>query len=58
MNTVCLRCKDCGAIMVIDTKDLWHFIRCTKCESYNVVNLDDEFDNSEIIEENENVEQN
>lgn len=41
INTV-LKCKDCGTVMVINTKDLWHFIRCTHCGSMNVVNMDDE----------------
>ena len=48
MNTV-LQCKCCGAIIVVAPKDLWHFIRCTKCESTNVVNIDDEC----ILEEKE-----
>ena len=48
MNIV-LQCKQCGAIMVVAPKDLWHFIRCTKCESTNVVNIDDEC----ILEEKE-----
>ena len=52
-NTV-LECKDCGAILVVNPKDLWHFIRCTKCDSMNVVNLDEEFDQSEIIEDDKN----
>ncbi len=58
MNTTCIKCRDCGAIMVINTKELWKLQSCTKCESTNLVDLDSEFQNSEIIEENENVEQN
>lgn len=52
-NTV-LECKDCGAILVVAPKDLWHSIRCTKCDSMNVVNLGEEFDQSEIIDEDKN----
>ena len=39
---VVLKCKDCGTIMVIALKDLWHLIRCTRCNSENVVNMDEE----------------
>ena len=41
INTV-LKGKDCGTVLVVNTKDLWHFIRCTHCDSMNVVNMDDE----------------
>lgn len=51
MKNVVLECKDCGAILVVNPKDLWHHIRCTHCDSYNVVNLDDVFDQTEIVEE-------
>lgn len=34
-----LECKDCGTVIVVSTKDLWHFIRCTHCDSMNVVNI-------------------
>lgn len=57
MNNVVLKCQDCGSILVVNTKDLWHFIKCTHCDSHNIINLDSEFNNSEIIEENKNVEQ-
>ena len=40
VNTV-LKCKDCGTGMVVNTNDLWHFIRCTHCDSMNVVNMDE-----------------
>ena len=43
MYNIVLECKDCGSILVVNPKDLWHFIRCTKCGSSNVVNLDEEF---------------
>lgn len=52
MKNVVLKCKDCGAILVVNPKDLWHYIRCTHCDSPNVVNLDDEFDQIEVVEEN------
>lgn len=51
MNNVVLKCQDCGTILVINTKDLWHYIKCTHCGSSNVVNLDDEFDQAEVVEE-------
>lgn len=51
MRNVVLECKDCGAILVVNSKDLWHRIRCTKCDSYNVVNLDEEFEQTEVVEE-------
>ena len=41
INTV-LKCKDCGTVMVVNTKDLWRSIRCTHCDSMNIVNMDDE----------------
>ena len=46
-NHIVLQCKDCKSVLVIDKKDYWHFIRCTKCDSYNVVNLDNIFDQIE-----------
>lgn len=39
---IVLQCMDCGAIMVVAPHDLWHFIRCTKCDSKNVVNITEE----------------
>ena len=44
---IVLQCKDCGAIMVINKKDYWHFIKCTHCDSTNVFNID-EIDENEI----------
>ena len=46
-NHIVLQCKNCKAVLVINKKDYWHFIRCTKCDSYNVVNLDNIFDQIE-----------
>lgn len=51
MTSVVLKCKDCGAILVVNTKDLWHYIKCTHCDSYNLVNLDDDFSQVEVVEE-------
>lgn len=50
VNNVVLRCQDCGAILVVNNKDLWHTIQCTQCNSHNIVNLDDEFDQVEMME--------
>lgn len=49
-NCICMKCKDCGTISVIATKDLWKMSKCPRCESKNLVNFDDEFDLSEIID--------
>lgn len=46
-NHIVLQCKNCGSVLVVNQKDYWHFIRCTKCDSYNVVNLDNIFDQIE-----------
>ncbi len=54
-NHIVLQCKDCNSILVINKKDLWHFIRCTKCDSYNVVNLDEEFDQIEVVDEDNKI---
>ena len=53
MHNVVLKCKDCGSILVVNAKDLWHYIRCTHCNSYNIINLDEEFDQAEVVKENE-----
>lgn len=47
----CIKCKDCNTVSVITSKDLWKLSKCPRCESKNLVNLDDEFDLSEFIEE-------
>lgn len=54
-NHIVLQCKDCGAVLVINKKDYWHFIRCTKCDSCNVVNLDEEFDQIEVVDEEHKI---
>ena len=51
MNNVVLKCQDCGTILVINNKDLWHTVQCSKCNSRNIVNLDEEFDQIEIMED-------
>lgn len=55
MYNVVLECKDCGSVLVINKKDFWHFIRCTHCDSYNVVNLDEEFDQIEVVDEDNKI---
>ena len=54
-NHIVLQCKDCNSILVINKKDLWHFIRCTKCDSYNVVNLDEVFQDKKDELEKDNT---
>lgn len=54
MNVAILKCKDCGAILVVNISDLWATKRCPKCESENIQNIDDVFDFTEIIGEDEN----
>lgn len=44
---VVLQCKDCGAILVVNKKDYFKNIRCTRCDSTNVLNID-EIDEDEI----------
>ena len=43
-NHIILQCKDCKTIMVIDKKDFWHFVKCTHCDSTNVINIDEVYD--------------
>ena len=54
MNNVVLKCKDCGSILVVNAKDLWHYVKCTHCDSYNIINLDEEFDQVEVVKEEDN----
>ena len=44
---VVLKCQNCGAISVINKKDYFHNIRCTRCDSTNILNID-EIDEDEI----------
>lgn len=55
MITEVFKCKDCGAIMVIDVKDIWRLVKCPRCESKNIQNVDDVFDFTEVIGEDEDV---
>ena len=38
---IVLQCKDCGAILVINKKDYFHNIRWIRCDSTNVLNIDE-----------------
>ena len=44
---VVLQCQNCGAILVVNKKDYFHNIRCTRCNSVNILNID-EIDKNEI----------
>ena len=44
---IVLQCKDCGAILVINKMDYFKNIRCTRCDSTNLLNID-EIDEDEI----------
>ena len=44
-----MKCKSCGTISVILIKDLWKLGQCPKCESKNLINLDDEFSLVDVI---------
>ena len=44
---IVLQCKDCGAVLVINKMDYFKNIRCTRCDSANVLNID-EIDENEI----------
>lgn len=48
MNVSIMKCRDCGTVMVIATKELWKLQRCSKCDSCNIINLDDEFGLCEV----------
>ena len=55
---IVLQCKYCGSIMVINKKDYFYNIRCTRCDSTNILNID-EIDENEvkiIIDEIKNLE--
>lgn len=53
-NCTCMKCNSCGSISVVLTKELWKLGQCPKCESKDLVNLDDEFDLVDIIGGKEN----
>ena len=44
---IVLKCEDCGAILVVNKNDYFHNIRCTRCDSTNILNID-EIDEDEI----------
>ena len=44
---IVLQCKDCGAVLVVNKMDYFKNIRCTRCDSTNVLNID-EIDEDEI----------
>ena len=44
---VVLQCQSCGAILVVNKNDYFKNIRCTRCESINLLNID-EIDEDEI----------
>ena len=48
IETTILRCKDCGSVLVIPNKELFKITRCPACESGNIINLDEEFDEVEM----------
>lgn len=54
MITEVFKCSNCEAIMVVDVKDIWKLGKCPRCGG-ELKNLDEEFENSEIIgaEDNE-----
>jgi len=49
MKCTIVKCKDCGNIMVVNTNELWKLNKCTKCESKNISTIDDEFNFTEAI---------
>lgn len=44
---IVLQCQNCGAVLVMNKKDYWHHIRCTHCDSTNILNID-EIDENEV----------
>ncbi len=48
-----MKCNRCGSISVVLTKELWKLGQCPKCESKNLVNLNEEFDLVDVIGEKE-----
>ena len=54
MNVSILKCKKCGAILVVNNNDLWSTNKCPKCGSSEIQNVDDVFDFTEIVENEDN----
>ena len=50
MECTIVKCKDCGTVMVVNTNELWKLNKCTKCESKNISTIDDEFDFTEVVD--------
>lgn len=48
MTNVILKCNSCGAILVVNTTELWKVKRCPTCESGDIENMDDKFSFSDI----------
>lgn len=46
---VVLQCQNCGAVLVMNRKDYWHNIRCTHCDSTNILNIDEVNENEAKI---------
>lgn len=44
MNNTILRCKNCGALLVIPTKDLWKIGKSNELESFENAELGDKKD--------------
>ena len=44
---IVLQCKDCGSVLVVNKMDYFKNIRCTRCDSTNLLNID-EIDEDEI----------
>lgn len=49
-----MKCNRCGSISVVLTKELWKLGQCPKCESKDLVNLNEEFDLVDVIGEKDN----
>lgn len=52
MTNVILKCNSCGAILVVNTTELWKVKRCTSCDSTNLENMDEDFSLSEVGDNN------
>lgn len=48
VDVTILKCKDCNSVIVIPNKELRKLARCPHCESGNLVNIDEEFDETEM----------
>ena len=48
-NCTCIKCNKCGSISVVLTKELWKLGQCPKCESKDLVNLNEEFDLVDVL---------